>query len=120
MKKTRIIAMLLAGVILVSSLVSCSGNTTTRKYSDDEVMFTLEGTPFTFDIYKYYATKYKAEYDIGDDTYWDDVTLAQFKDDMMYELKKLEAISSICKENGITLSEEDNEVVDQQIELFKT
>lgn len=88
------------------------------KHADDEVVLTIDGKDIDFATYRYYVMNFKPQYDMGNDGYWNEETEAQFKSDMLEEIKKLVAIEKVAKDKGITLSEDEIKGITDYLEEF--
>lgn len=88
-------------------------------HKDNEIMMTIDGTDIDFATYRYYAMNFKPQYDMGDEAYWNEETEAQFKNDMIEEIKKLIAIERLCADKKIVLSEDDINGISEYLEQFK-
>ena len=118
MKKFRLISLLLAAVLLCTVFAGCSGK---QPLSSDTVLMTINGKEVTVEEYRTYYLYLKAQYDSGDDSYWknnasDKETL---KVSTLSQLQNRYAIEAILDENNITLTDADQENVDEQLESLK-
>lgn len=143
MKKTKFLAAVLAAILCAASLVSCDNENNTEdkttdnslnqsssfvpalsnydwKYDDDEIMFTVDGLPVTFEDYRFYAMSNKQYFDYGDDSYWTDITNNEYQDIILDSMKQLYAIKSLCNNKlGITFDSEDAALLDAKLSSLK-
>jgi len=86
------------------------------KYDDDEVMFTINDCPVTFDMFRYYAMYNKYGFDNGDDTYWTEETQAQYFDIIKDEIKYYYSQKLLADKLGIELTTKDEMYILEQVE----
>ena len=122
--KTRLIGLLLALITVCTALAGCSGRGDGDPpvwTDDDEVVLTLGGYNVTRDFYKYLFLNTKQFYDNGDESYWqtpgNDVETV--KKDVLDSLYETYGMFVLADRYKITLTEDDNEYIDNYINESK-
>ena len=79
---------------------------------------TIDGEDISLDLYRYYYYIMKNNYDQGDESYWTDNpdALATLKDDVLNNLKSVAAIKRLAADNGVELTEEDQQTLEDQVD----
>lgn len=108
-KKTVAIITLFALILSVAIVFSgCSKSETALK---------IDGFDVSYDMVRYFVMNYKASY--TEDELKDDKILSQIEENTVNSLKELYTYKSLAKENGVKLSKEEKDSVDEQIKALK-
>lgn len=120
MKKFRLIALLSAAILLCTAFVGCGAGK--QPLAADTTLLTIDGSPVTVEEYRTYYLYLKAQYDKGDDAYWNDNVAAKetLKTSVLAQLQSKYAMQAILDESNVALTDADNENVEAQLESLKT
>ena len=124
MKTTRKVALLLSIVMTLSLIAGCAKTAKSAKLKVDgktvkmDSIMTIDGEDISLDLYRYYYYIMKNNYDQGDESYWTDNpdALATLKDDVLNNLKSVAAIKRLAADNGVELTEEDQQTLEDQVD----
>ena len=120
MKKFRLIALLSAAILLCTAFGGCGAGK--QPLAADTTLLTIDGSPVTVEEYRTYYLYLKAQYDKGDDAYWNDNVAAKetLKTSVLAQLQSKYAMQAILDESNVALTDADNENVEAQLESLKT
>lgn len=88
-------------------------------YSDDEVMFTINGLPVDFASFRHYVMYNKPVFDGGDESYWTEENQTEFFNLIKDEFKYYYSNVLLANEKDVKLSEEDTNYIKSQIDALK-
>ena len=106
MKKTRIMALILTGVICVSLFAGgCSLVTVNPEQDKKQAIAEIDGTPLLKEDFNNYMAYYQMYFDASSMTFPKDKELVTLKKDILKDLVRVETLTAKAKKDGVTVDE---------------
>ncbi|HAZ05624.1 MAG TPA: peptidylprolyl isomerase, partial [Acetobacterium sp.] len=106
MKKSRILALLLTGVISVSLFAGGCSLVKVNPEQDKKVeIAVIDGTPLLKENFNNYMAYYQMYFDASGMTFPTDKELTQLKKDILDDLVRVETLTAKAKKDGVTVDE---------------
>ncbi|MCG2729597.1 MAG: SurA N-terminal domain-containing protein, partial [Acetobacterium sp.] len=106
MKKSRIMALILTGVICVSLFAGgCSLVTVNPEQDKKQAIAEIDGTPVLKEDYNNYMAYYQMYFDASSMTFPTDKELTTLKKDILKDLVRVETLTAKAKKDGVTVDE---------------
>ena len=106
MKKSRILALMLTGVICVSLFAGGCSLVKVNPEQDKKVeIAVIDGTPLLKESFNNYMAYYKMYFDASGMTFPTDTELTELKKDILDDLVRVETLTAKAKKDGVTVDE---------------
>ncbi len=123
MRQKRFIAAILIAVMLIGVLAGCGKKNDTAELIIDGktvkvgTIATIGDMEIPLSLFRYFYLSTKVQADNGDDSMWEDFPdyAAQLTDVAMNYCKNYATIHALCAKYGITLADEDNNAINDEI-----